>query len=244
VTGGIGDLFAVEARIPPAGRAALEQAHYAAPAAAELRELMAALPNYPRLRLHRVLPTGRRTHYSRRTVERRHGKLPPGVEDYSIGARFPMNLPLVGSSFLAHRVAAPELPPVPYVVLVPHSTWGQWADRNFNPADWAACLAFLDARGLYGVVLCRERLPLPAHPRLLDWQGRTSILESVEVLKGAEGYLGIDSCLSVLAAGRFPATRLAVKGHGAWLLANLPNYYAPHTAFPFVTRHLTPPAWE
>lgn len=244
ITGGIGDLIAVESRLTPAQRARLEAVYYAAPAAEELRQIMAALPGYPRLKAHTILPTGRRTHYTRVTVERVCGRLPKGTEDWSIGRIFPKRLPFVGSSLLVARVADPDRPPGPYVVVVPHSTWGQWPDRNFNPADWRACLDFLDARGVYGVVLCRERLAIPDHPRLLDWQGETTILESAELVKGAQGYVGIDSALSVLAAQVFPARRLAVKGHGGWLLGSLYNYYAPHVEFPFVRPALEAPPWD
>lgn len=243
VTGGIGDLFVIEARVPDADRAGLERLYYAAPAAKEMRELMGALPNYSRLQTHIVLPIGNRVHYGRRSVERRHGKLPPGVQDWSVGVVFPRQLPYVGSSFLAHGVADPDEPPAPYVVVVPHSTWGRWPDRDFSADDWRTCFDFLDREHLYGVVLCRERLPVPEHPRLLDWQGRTTILETVELVKRAEGYVGVDSCLSCLAAMRFPPERLSIKGFNPFLLAWLGTYYGPHEAFPFLNRHLQAPAW-
>jgi hypothetical protein len=244
LTGGIGDLFAVEGMMPAEFRASLEAVYYAAPAAKELRELMRDLPGYPRLRHHITLPTGKATHYHQRSVERKTGKMPPGVEDWSIGAIFGRRLPYAGSSFLAHRLADIGPPPGPYVVVVPHSTWGSWADRNFSDADWRVCLDFLDRHGLTGVVLCRETLPVPSHPRLLDWQGRTTIRESVEVLKAAAGYVGIDSNLSVLAAKLFPPARLSIKGHGGWLTSNLASYYAPHQTFPFVAPKLEAPAWN
>lgn len=103
----------------------------------------------------------------------------------------------------------------------------------------------LDKYDLSGVVLCREKTPVPSHLRLLDMQGRTTITEAVELLKGAAGYLGIDSWASVLAAKLFSPNRVRVKclptSHGySWRHV----YYAPKTEFSFLVRTLDVPEWQ
>jgi hypothetical protein len=246
ILGGIGDFLVVEARMTDADRASVEGAYYAAPAQAEHEVLMRSLVGtaFPNLRQHTRIPNGKWNFGSKAHAERIVGKLPAGVEDWSIGKVFPRRRPFAGSSFLRYTVANPTLPDGPFVVVVPHSTWGQWRGRNFDGRDWQVCLEFLEARGLYGVVLCREQLPVPHHARLLDWQGKTTILETVELVKAAEGYVGIDSALSCLAAMRFPAERLSVKGFNSFLLTWAEAYYGPHRAFPFLRPTLEAPAWS
>src|SRR6185436_5732074 len=113
--------------------------------------LMKALPNYPCLTEHIVLPTGTSTHYRRETVEQVTGPLPAGVDDWSINCIFPKRRPYVGSSFLDHPLADIERPAAPYVVVVPLSTWGVIpAGRDFDAADWQAVLDYLDREGLSG----------------------------------------------------------------------------------------------
>ena len=244
VTAGIGDSFAIEGMLAPEERETLGAIYYACPAAAEVEMLFRALPNYPMLKRHVRLSTGNTVHYSAETVAAQTGPLPAGVQDWSIATVFPKARPYLGSSFLTHRLASPDLPPSPYVVVVPHSTWGQWSDRSFSATDWKTCLDFLDRHRLTGVVLCRESLPLPAHPRLLDWQGRTSILESVEILKAAQGLLSVDSMLTVLAAKLFPASRIAVKSVWGHCYNWKHVYYAPRREFGFLNRTLEAPSWN
>lgn len=244
-TGGIGDVIAVEGLLTPEEREAVATVYYACPAAHEVQQLIRALPNYPRLRAHVVLPTGGRTLYSQAAVEEAVGsQLPPGVRDLSIATVFPQRLPYRGSSILTYPLARPELPPAPYAVVCPVSTWYAPPGRNFDADDWRTCLAALDRHALTGVVLCRERTPIPDHPRLIDLQGRLSILESVEVIKGAAGYLGIDTWASVPATKLFPASRISVKCRpGAHARDWLATYYAPRAEFGFVTPRLEVPPW-
>lgn len=246
VTGGIGDAIAVEGMLTPEERDRLEAVYYAAPAAAEIEQLWRALPNYPRLKNHVTLATAGRVLYSQSAVEGVVGRLPAGVRDLSIATVFPQRLPYRGSSLLAHTLfARPSLPPAPYAVVLPHSTWYAPPGRNFDADDWDACFETLEKYDLTGVVLCRERIPVPRHWRLMDRQGGLSIRESVEVVKGAAGYLGIDSWASVLAAKLFPASRISVKcrpdAHARQWLA---TYYAPRTSFGFVSPRLEVPSWN
>ena len=137
-----------------------------------------------------------------------------------------------------------EVPDRPYVAVVPHSTWYAPPGRAFDAADWRALFAGLDRHDILGVVLCREPIPVPAHPRLIDLQSRLTVTQSVEVLKRAEGYMGIDSFMSVLAAKLFPAARLSVKCvPGCWGWQNARHYFAPWTSFPWLTPKLEVPSW-
>lgn len=242
LTGGIGDAIALEAMMMPEERDRLTTIYYACPARAEIETIFRALPNYPRLREHVDLGTGAAVYYSRAAVEAAVGPLPPDVEDWSIATVFPHDRPYAGSSLLTHRLADLQRPPEPYVVILPASSWGGWNDRWFNEKDWQTCLDVLDKRDLSGLVIGRERWPMPEHPRLVDACG-LSILESVELIKGAVGYLGIDSWASVLAAKLFPSDRIAVKSVWGHCYDWAHVYFAPRIDFDFLRRTLEEPPW-
>lgn len=247
LTGGIGDVFAVEGMMTPGERDALESVCYACPAGAIIRMAFRRLPNYPRLRSHVLLRTGRRVFHSLPKVRLRGYVVPEGTEDWSIGAIFPQQRPYSGSSFTRHKLTGLRTrlrAPGPYVVIQPVSSWGRWPERDFDGDDWQCAKAFLEAKGLFGVILNQHGSPLPNWPCLIGWQGITTLAESIELMKGAQGYLGIDSCLSVLAAKLFPVTRLAVKGTRAHIYQNAWAYYQPHAEFPFLQRSLQPPPWD
>lgn len=239
ITGGIGDAIAVESLMWPEERERLGTIYYAAPSAREIAELFRALPNFPRLQNHLIVSSGSAVHWSKDTVT----NVPPETEDWSIGNIFRQHRHFTGSSFLTHRIASPELPPSPYVVVVPVSTFGQWPGRAFDDNDWQECLTFISDHRLYGVVLNRDSSPLPNHPRLIGWQTRTSICESIEILKAAVGYLGIDSSLSVLATKLFPASRICVKSVQPHLHAWKHVYYLPRLTFGFIHPNLRAPSW-
>ena len=245
VTGGIGDFITVEGQLTPEEREAVEAVYYAAPAAAEIEALFRALPTYPRLKSHVVLPTGGRVLYERAEVESAVGyPLPANVRDLSIRKVFPLAKPYTGSSLLLRKLTVAPHPGRPYAVVVPHSTWFSPPGRAFDAADWETLFRALDRHDLVGVVLCREKVPIPDHPRLIDWQERLSILQAVEVLKAADGYLGIDSWCSVLAAKLFSASRLWIKSTWSHGWENRLSYWGPRTSFPFVSSRLEVPPWN
>lgn len=240
LTGGIGDAIALEGQMPPAEREQIETIYYACPAWREISGLFQALPNFPRLKNHIILQTRGKVYYSAAEVIADHGPL-NDVEDWSIKTRFPLARPYAGSSLLTHRIAETTRRQ-PYVVIVPASRgFGQWADRDFAPADWSEAIRFLDLRDLQGIVVGKTPTSVPAHERLMNRQGKTTLAESIEILKAANGYLGIDSCLSVLAAKLFGPSCLAIKSVWGHCYANRQTYYAPHADFSFLQKTLVCP---
>lgn len=242
-TAGIGDALALDSFTTPETREQIEEMVLACPAADAVQQLFQSIPTYPNLRAFRLLPTGGRSYYSLAAVEEAHGAL-PGVEDWSITARFPACTRYAGSSFLQHTLCRARRIGRSYAIVVPHSSWGGWQGRSFDAADWSACLSVLERLDLLGVVLHRGEDRVEPHPQLLDLTNQCSLLENIELLKGAEGYLGIDSGLSVLAAKLFPRSRLAVKSVWGHCYANAHTYYAPWSEFPFLQRTLEVSAWK
>jgi hypothetical protein len=243
ITGGIGDLLTVESFMPAAMRKRLETVYYACPSWETVAQLLPALPNFPRLSKHVILTKDRRTYYSYGEVARVTGPFDTR-DDWSVGRIFGMvqagALTYTGSSFLCHQVAEPPELPRPYVVVCPSSSWGYWPGRSFDAADWRQCTDYLDRRKIHGVVLTGHIAEMPSHARLVDLRGKATILEAIEVVKGAVGYLGICSWPSVLATKLWP-TSVAVKSTGAFLHHWKHVYYAPRTEFGFIQPRLVAP---
>lgn len=245
LTGGIGDAFTLEGMMTDDQRKTLETIYYACPAAKEISEVFQKFHNFPNLRSHIILPTHARTHYSQGSVEKMIGyKLPEEVQDWSIGVIFPQHRKYVVSSLLTNKFADVEVPNNPYVIIAPASSWGKWKDRNFSAQDWKQTIAFLEQHDLYGAVLMREVMSIPKHPRLLDYQGKTNILESVELLKAAQGYIGVDTCWSVPATKLFPVQRLRVKTVSPHCKRWKHLYFAPLKDFSFLRDRITGPSWN
>ncbi len=229
-------------------RAAVETIFYAAPNWKPIRELFASNPAYPKLKDHIALGTGKKVYHTRQEVEKEFGFL--DVADWSIKTtflRFRRGGCFTGSSLLAHQFA-PRRDFGEYVAICPASTWGKWPGRGFDVQDWVACVAFLEAHDLRGVVIGEDEAGIPSSERIIDLRRQTGILDSLEVVKGASGYLGVDTCWSVLAAQLFPAERLCIKATESAQAGNLGNnsatYYAPHHVFSFVRNRIEGPKWK
>lgn len=153
-----------------------------------------------------------------------------------------------GSSFLAHTLASIDrfdLPDRFYFIhpSTPFNFDSVRVHRDMKPAEWGPLTSWLDeSPGIVGLVMNSEPGPMPCHPQLIDMQGKTTMPESIEILKRAEGYFGIDSCFAILAAQLFPADRLWVRTRNPWLLENRWTYYPPHDSYPWLVPAFGQPA--
>lgn len=245
ITGGIGDAIVLESILEPAEREKVQKIYYACPNAKTIKLIFESLPNYPRLKEHIVLPTGAKVFNDMNAlVMEGYGTVP--ADDYSIVKIFPQeHRRYVGSSLLTYRLSEPPSDlPENFIVVIPQSSWGFWKDRNFTFTDWQVCLRFLEKYDLFGVMLYQGPEPIDKkHPRLINLSNQLDILEAVEVMRRAQGYMGIDSALSVLAPKLYPACRIAIKSVWEHLYHWKHVYYLPHKDFPFVNRKLTEPIW-
>jgi hypothetical protein len=241
ITAGIGDWLAVESWLSDVDRSNLETIYYAARQAKAVRTLIDALPRecFPRLKHHVELwtdwgPCLPDDNYA--AVERPWGfanaadlakrvRLPPGITDWSIFRVFAQaregKMLWSGSSYLrgvlrGDRRAADLRqfqPKGRYALVVPATEDARPPHRNYAPQDWLNTIDWLTAEGLQGLVVgCKRGCDkIPRAPNLTDLRGKTTLAESVELLKGAVGYRGIDSWLSVLAAELFDYPDLQIK---------------------------------
>lgn len=235
ITNGIGDFLTAESFWPEWKRRRLETVYYATRQWRPIRELLEAFGkfNFPNLKHHVVLwedfDEAEAFCFTSAGDVCQRVRVPPGIEDFSIARVFPEVteglLHHTGSTALRYELADVthlELPPR-FFVIFPQTDDNLPPERNFTTRDWLDALGWIDNAGGRAAVILggpvdesdRFRRPEP-NPRsaeldVLDLRGHTSILESIEVLKRAEGYLGIDSWLSVPASRLFRWPKLAIK---------------------------------
>ena len=152
-----------------------------------------------------------------------------------------------GSSFLKHTVANIRHLSLPRRFFVTqHQTvinpMYVREERDMQRWEWHGVKRICDAWDMPAVVVNANNADHPPIlPGIVNLIG-TRLVETVEILKRADGYVGIDSWLSCLAAQLFPADRLVVRGPDAWVKRYKDIYYRPHTRFDFLVDSIgTPP---
>jgi hypothetical protein len=123
----------------------------------------------------------------------------------------------------------------PYYVILPYSQQKMGNRRDFNKEDWNQTLNILNVNNSYGVIInVGDKEKIPKNPMLLNLSNQTSLVEGIEILKEAQGFLGIDSWLSVLAAKIFDEPNLQIKTCHEHVRRFASLYFAPKTNFNFL----------
>lgn len=136
-----------------------------------------------------------------------------------------------GSSFLKYDLAEVPCPlPDRFDFVHPYTsqnTAGVRRQRDIEQDEWAAILDRLEARDTIGIVMDdRVDGPIPESSRLIDMRGTLTLPQAVEVLKRASGYVGIDSCFSLLAGELFGADDLLIRTGNSYIVEHPWVYYA------------------
>jgi hypothetical protein len=254
LTGGIGDVVALESHMDDNYLRRVNKVYFATRVYPEIVPLYSALPEFFGTQLTGfpdARPTDGFAFYNKKQVTAAIGDMRPDgwreVLDWSIAARYPYiewgRHVFSGSRLLKNRlcVVRKNLPDR-YVLIQPSST-NKAANRDFDAGDWERLLLLLTSHEIHGVIV--NSLPAlmedkPEHPLLVDLSGQTTLPESVEILKGASGFVGIDSWLSVLAAQKFPIGQLQVKTNSAHAHRCKAIYFAPHKTFQFLVESVRP----
>jgi len=247
VTGGIGDILAIESYFSDEQRVLLHTILYATHKQPAIQELFDALPNYPHLKNHKVVWSDFSQFwcflYKDEVISRLGTNTPQELreaEDWGIVPKFPILgsgiIKYNGSSFLRFQVADVSKFQLPqnYVIVQPYSSDKRIGYRDFNDADWAATIYWLRKRNIKGVVINKGDEPVPADESIINLSNQTSVLEAVEILKGGRGYIGIDSWLTVLATKVFENDWLAIKSVNGHCYNNKHIYFAPKKTFDFI----------
>lgn len=245
ISGGIGDIFAIEAFFSDKQRKNLQTVVYGSKKSSVISDLFRNLPNYS-IQKH----IEEWTDFSKfwcflskkqcETYVKKPSKDFQESEDFSIARIFSKinksQWQYNYSSWLIYKLASIEKFNLPdfYVTICPYSTDKGNPHRDFNEKDWEVVLNYLEKENLKGVVVNKGTDTVPDHPNLIDLNNLTTMAEAIEILKNSKGYLGIDTCFSVLAAKLFSADSLMIKiinNHGL----NYKNiYFAPHMTFDFL----------
>lgn len=256
ITGGIGDFMALESFITQEQRVMLEGIFYATRAAEPIQTLMQSVSNYPNLRNHIVLWKDFSHFFAFNNKEEVLGSLSKGgadvtargrrnrwlqilshTNDYSIQRKFHLTTlkPFVGSSFLSNKLTdASRFGLKDYYVICPYSKDKRNTQRDFKRKDWQATISLLKLFNAKGVVLNQGEDNVPPNPSIINLSNQTNICESIEILKNSKGYIGIDSCLSVLASQLFSPPHLMIKSVNTHCYNHKHIYYAPKTSFEFL----------
>jgi hypothetical protein len=246
LTGGVGDIFALESYMTDAQREAVTTICWATNKRKIIQPLFEGLPSFPNLKDNLVVWDDFDKFWCFLSKNECRQRLtdPPApfeaAEDWSIVPKFDQfrrsGARSTYSSFLRYRLADVSglCLPVRYVVICPYSTDKRMQSRDFDDADWAATLYWLVKRETVGVVLNTGTDFVPKTGSLLDLSNGTTLAQAVEVLKGSRGYIGIDSSLSVLAAKLFEFPNLMIKSKNSHCYNNKSIYYAPQKRFDFL----------
>lgn len=141
--------------------------------------------------------------------------------------------------FLTHWLTSIDSIELPrrYFVVQPY-TLTQQPGRDYEQQDWDNTIAFLEEKNTPGVVLDISYRDVPQHPLLHNLQRQTTLEQSIEILKYAYGYLGNDSCLSILACQLFPPSRIRIKSKNTFYFAHQHIYCRPQKHFGFVGNYV------
>jgi hypothetical protein len=224
---GTGDFFNAESFWSPAQKASLEVVYHAWLAGAGSQALISAM---------RASPTYRHVEHLSLDYPT---QVNPGViktlRDHSISHLKTFH----GSAFLSDKLDVDEgnYPPCYFDVIVPSTPKnGPACDRWVRPEEWAPILDRLEQRNTFGLILNIPggRSSVPTHPRIIDWTGRTSLPQAIEILKRAKGYIGVDSCLAILAAELFEDSDLMIRTNNPYVYRYPWLHYSPQTDFSFL----------
>lgn len=106
-----------------------------------------------------------------------------------------------------------------YCVLVPYTS----QDRCFKPWDFSEAYKILDkSLKMQAVVLSGQPLNIK-HQNILNLSTKTTIDESIEIVKKAHAFIGVDSFLSIIATESIEENKIIIKTEDYGL--NHPYFY-------------------
>jgi hypothetical protein len=254
ISGGIGDVFAVESFLSNEQRETLSTIYYATNKNKFIKNLFDCLKySYPKLQNHINLWEDFSKFWAFYSLEdyliKNNNKDKKNIDiksskDLSIMTVFENikngEMTYNGSSFLKEKLT--EINHLhtkeDYFIILPYSSDKRIIERDFSNHDWSQTLKILKKNKSKGVVINNEPDAVPDHPDLINLSHKTQICEAIELLKRSKGFIGIDSWLSVLAAKLFDEPYLQIKSNNVHCHENAAFYYAPHKKFKFVVENI------
>jgi hypothetical protein len=251
LSGGIGDVLALESFMSNEERNCLKTIYYGTNKSDFIQNMFCSLPNFPLLKNHEVLWNDfsqfwcflRKNECLSKMSKNKISEDILMSNDYGIISMFPKiksGKQFTGSSFLKFDVADIKLLCLPenYYVVCPYSTDKRLNTRDFNESDWNNCINKLKSIGIKGVVLNQGPDIVPNDTQLINMSNSCSLLQAFEILKKSKGYIGIDSALSVLAAQLFQHPNLSIKSQSQHCYDNIKCYYPTQKNMNFISKKI------
>lgn len=250
ITGAIGDFITIESFIPENKVKQIKKIYFATPKANEIIRLLKHLPSW-KAETEIIWDDWTSIPYieNKEHLNKLLNKKPNNwdkVIDYSIFTIFNKDLikNFKGSSFLKNKLTdiSQELPEK-FIVIAPTTVQrGKHFRKDIDAIEWDNISRYLDQTDQYAVVLgmFEQDYFVLTNKRIINLIGLTSLEESIEIIKKANGYIGIDSFLSVLASQLFDKDRIIIKSLSPHLMHSKKYYYAPHKEFDFIVNSIIP----
>lgn len=133
--------------------------------------------------------------------------------------------------FHSSRISSMPLPnvahfnlPAQYIVIHP------WSDaeingREFNEHDWPSIFKFLENAKLKGVVVNQSKYSAPKNDLLIDLTNKTSLKESLSIIRNASGCILCASSLACFATKIFPIHKIWLKGGHPHMFSDWATYF-------------------
>lgn len=257
LTGGVGDVIAVESLMTDAERQSINCIYYATRAAKPCMELFDKLPTFPQLKKQTVIwkdfskifcfhdkqhLADKLCAYQPNALQELARKLIAPIEDYSIKKIFPENRPYTYSSFINLKLISIKkfALPASYYCICPYSNNDKRnLRRDYDSADWGQTLKILKNRNSFGVVINIGDEPIPQDPHIINLSNKTDIKEAIEIIKHAQGYIGIDTAFSVIATKVFRLENIIIKSLNEHCFNWAHIYFKPLTSFEFLKGKIT-----
>ncbi len=254
ISGGIGDVLAIESFMSDQQRKNITTIFYGTKKQPFIELIFSSLPNFENLKNHVVVwddfsnfPCFFRKYECISKLMFRSQPQPEQLissEDFGITSIFAKIksgiMQFCGSSVFKYELAKINHfnLPISYFVVCPFSTDKTIKTRDFDFNDWSCCMSYLNSKKIQGIVLNHGDDIVPNDPQLINLTNQTTLIESFEILKQANGYIGVDSCLSVLAAQLFEYPNLLMKSNSEHCYENLNCYYPKQNKLDFINHNL------
>jgi hypothetical protein len=251
ITGGIGDVLAVESFMTQQEKERLQTIFYATNKHEHIEFLFKKNKSFKNLTNHVVVWDDFSKFWCFHSMlQYQHksssvnNKVFSFCHDLSISKIFPEvkqgNLKYQGSSFIQQKLTEIDHLELPkkYITILPYSTDKRQASRDFEEKDWNNVICCLEQNNIKGVVVNKGEDKIPDHELIINMSNKTKLDEAIEILKNSKGFLGIDSWLSVLASKIFNPPYIQVKSQNGNCYDNATCYYAPLTDFSFIKENI------
>jgi hypothetical protein len=255
ITGGIGDVIAVESFLPDFHRQNLKTIFYATNKRIYIEEIFNCLKSFPNLKEHISVWDDFSSFWCFYSIEDYFKKVKENEKILKVKNALDLSISKVfqsvkngifkynNSSFLKEELIKINKFNLPkdFVIILPYSTDKRVENRDFNNEDWNNIIKTLNKFQINGVVINSKKEFVPNNNYIIDLSEKTNLLEAIEILKISKGYFGIDSWLSVLAAKLFENTNLQIKSNNLNCYNNSFFYYAPKKNFDFMLKKIIIP---